>query len=263
MASFASYKDKFKYVRFRREDGILELALHQDGKECRWTVTDGSLHEELPDVFYEVGRDRDNRIVIFTGTGDSWLRDIDFSGYDSSFRVTAQYLDKIYKEAKDIARNLLDIEVPVIGAVNGDAFIHSELILLSDIVLAADHAAFADKAHMPNNAVPGDGVHVVWPMLLGPNRARYYLLTGKEIDAREALSLGLVAEIMPKEKLLPRAWELARYLLTKSTLTLRYSRVALTLELKRRMLSDLGYGMSLEGMAGLSLPAEAIHDLPK
>ena len=100
-------------------------------------------------------------------------------------------------------------------------------------------------------------------MLLGPNRARYYLLTGKEIDAREALSLGLVAEIMPKEKLLPRAWELARYLLTKSTLTLRYSRVALTLELKRRMLSDLGYGMSLEGMAGLSLPAEAIHDLPK
>ena len=161
MAGFESYRDKFKYVKFRREDGILEMAIHQDGKECRWTVTDGSIHEELPDVFYEVGRDRENRVIIFTGTGNTWLRDIDFSDYDENFRVTPAYLDKIYKEAKDIARNLLDIEVPIIGAVNGDAFIHSELILLSDIVIVADHARFADKAHMDNDAVPGDGVHIV------------------------------------------------------------------------------------------------------
>jgi hypothetical protein len=75
MADFSTYKDKFTYVRFRREDGILEMALHQNGKECRWTVAGQDIHEELPKVFYEVGQDRDNRVVIFTGIGDSWIKD--------------------------------------------------------------------------------------------------------------------------------------------------------------------------------------------
>jgi enoyl-CoA hydratase/carnithine racemase len=253
MGEFSSYKDKFKYVRFRRENGILEMALHQDQHACRWTVAADNIHEELPDVFYEVGRDRDNRVVIFTGTGDSWMKELDFTGLDMSMMPTAQAMDKIYKEAKNLLGNLLDIEVPIIGAVNGDAFIHAELILLSDIVIASEHARFADKAHMPNGSVPGDGVHVVWPMLLGPNRARYFLLTAQEIDAPEALRLGLVAEVVPHTRLLERAWELARYLTTRSPLTLRYSRVVLTLELKRRMLNDLGYGMTMQSMATLSM----------
>jgi enoyl-CoA hydratase/carnithine racemase len=177
--------------------------------------------------------------------------------------VTPQFIDKIYKEAKDAAHNLLEIEVPVIGAVNGDAFIHSELILLSDIVVASDQARFADKAHITNNAVPSDGVHIVWPLLLGPNRGRYFLLMGQEIDAQEALRLGVVGEVVPHASVNSRAWEIARYLRTKSPMTLRYSRVALTLDLKRRMQLDLGYGVMLEGMAGLSLPASTIQDLKK
>jgi enoyl-CoA hydratase/carnithine racemase len=145
---------------------------------------------------------------------------LDFTGLDMSAAPTPKGLDKIYKEAKDLLSNLLDIEVPIIGAVNGEAYIHAELILLSDIVIASHYA-------------------------------RYLLPTGEEMDTYEAWNLGLVAEIVPHKKLLDRAWELARNLCTKADMTLRYSRVALTLELKRRMLNDLGYGSAFQGMATL------------
>jgi enoyl-CoA hydratase/carnithine racemase len=98
----------------------------------------------------------------------------------------------------------------VIGAVNGQARIHAELAVLSDIVLAAETAIFPDAAHFPNGVVPGDGVHVAWPLLLGPNRGRYFLLTGEEISAQQALSLNFVAEVLPPGRLLPRARELGQ-----------------------------------------------------
>jgi enoyl-CoA hydratase/carnithine racemase len=133
--------------------------------------------------------------------------------------------------------------------VNGPAFIHAELVTMSDIVIASDTAVFADLAHFPGGTVPSDGVHVWWQMLLGVNRGRYFLLTGQQIPAAEALSLGIVSEVVAKDRLMARAWELAEQLAKQPTLTLRYSRTALTQNIKRRMQDDLGYGLMLEGMA--------------
>jgi len=143
--------------------------------------------------------------------------------------------------------------VPIIGAVNGPALIHAEIPVMSDIVPASENATFQDAPHFPRGVVPGDGVHVIWPLLLGQNRGRYFLLTGQTLSAKEAQELGVVAEVLPPDRLLPRAWELAERLAEKPDLTLRYSRVAVTLQLKRQMQDMLGYGLAIEGLAAVDV----------
>jgi len=251
MSQFSDYENRYKTVKLERsDDGILTLTIHKDGNTALWGAAKGGIHKELGDAFYQLGRDDENRIVVITGTGDEFLTQFD---PDMGEAPSAAFWDRIYKEGKDLLHNLLDIECPVIGAVNGPAFIHAEIPTMADIVIASDRAAFADKAHAPGGVVPGDGVHVWWPMLLGPNRARHFLLTGNEITAEEAKTLGFVAEVVPHGKVLDRAYEIARQLLQKNPQMLRFSRAAMTQHIKRRMLDDLGYGLMLEGMGILSL----------
>ncbi len=251
MAAFESYASRYKCVRLERsDDGILEMSIHKDGGPALWGAARGGIHDELGDAFYQVGRDPDNRVVIITGTGDTFLAELD---PDMGEAPSAAYWDRIFKEGRDLLQNLLEIDCPVIGAVNGPAFIHAEIPTMSDIVIASDRASFADKAHAPGGVVPGDGVHVWWPMLLGPNRARHFLMTGSEISAEEAKQLGFVAEVVPHGRVMERAREIARDLLVKNPQMLRFTRVAMTQHIKRRMLDDLGYGLMLEGMGIMSL----------
>jgi enoyl-CoA hydratase/carnithine racemase len=97
--------------------------------------------------------------------------------------------------------------------------------------------------------VPGDGMHVVFPLLLGANRGRAYLLTGKVISAEEAVQLGLALEVVPDDELAARAWELATSLARNTDLVLRYTRVMLVEQLKRQMQDLLGYGLAMEMLA--------------
>jgi enoyl-CoA hydratase/carnithine racemase len=244
---FEDYAEKYKNIRMRREDGILEMTLHTDGGSLRW----GRLpHAELEECFLNVGRDRDNKIVILTGTGD------EFSGpapnpdaNRAAHKMTPDEWGELGWEAKGFHANLLAIEVPMISAVNGPALRHAELPVMCDIVLCSETAAFQDSAHFVGGLVPGDGVHIVFPLTMGLNRGRYFLLTGQKIGAQEAKEVGLVSEVLPREKLLPRAWELARLVLQQPELNRRYARICITEHLRRQFNDLLPYGLALEGLA--------------
>ena len=252
MSRFEAYRDKFSCLRMRREDGILEMRLHTDDGPLRWGLIP---HGELPDAFAEVGRDRDNRVVILTGTGD------EFSGIRANVAsrslaqgLTARAYDRVHWEGRALLMNLLNIECPVIAAINGPAWRHCEIPLLSDIVLASDTAQFQDSAHFMSGMLPGDGMHIVMPLLMGMNRGRYFLLTGQTLSAHEAQALGLVNEVLPADQVLARAWEHARLLAARPTLLLRYTRLMFTEHLRRRMQDLLGYGLAMEGLALMEQP---------
>ena len=248
MTEFSQYRDSYKSIKMERRDGILQLTFHTEGGPLVWGHVGGP-HAEFAHAFGDIARDPENQVVIMTGTGDM------FSGPPADKhtfpRGDADNWEIIRFNGMQLTWNLLDIPAPVISCINGPAYRHAEVPLLADIVLAADDTVVQDSAHFPNRTVPGDGVNLFFPLLMGWTRGRYFLLTGQVLDATELKDLGLVNEVMPREDLLPRAWEHAERLMEQSPLVRRYTRVALTMPLKSMVHQYLGQGLALEGLAAV------------
>jgi enoyl-CoA hydratase/carnithine racemase len=251
MLRFEDYSRSYRFIKMERRGGILQMTLHTDGGPLQWNL---DAQVEFVRAFTEVGADRENRVVILTGTGN------EFSGPrldpDAQFfhgaRLSPGGVHEVFVNARKMVNAVLGIEVPMIAAVNGPAKRHADLALMCDIVIAADDVTFEDTAHFHNGGiVPGDGINVVYTMLMGLNRARYLMLTGQVLNAKEAKDIGLVAELMPREKLLPRAWQLAEQLAKKSDMLLRYTRMVLTHPLRKQLDEGLQYFLAMEALSTL------------
>jgi len=258
--NFDSYRNKYESITLTRsDDGILEVRLHAPG-DPNSHITYGNQpygwthpHCEWSYCFNDIARDYENEVVIITGTGDIFVDK--HVGADINMVGTVPPLDPkdadpIFMNSMMVHDNLMRIPVPVIGAVNGPAHTHAEVAVMSDIVICSDTALFADQPHFPSGIfMPGDSVAMVWPLLLGENRGREFLLTGREISAAEALQLGVVSEVLPRARLMPRAYELARELLRRPKLVRRYTRQLFMHKWQTEMQGHLGYGQALEWLA--------------
>ena len=250
MSGYDEYSRRYRNIAFERRGGVVQLRLHTDGGVLQWGSNEGSVHGQLCDAFRDLAHDASLRAVILTGTGDRFCTEL--SATENARSLTAADWSRLMREGRELLADFLAIEVPIIAAVNGPVHIHSELPVLADIVLASESAEFADRVHFAYGVVPGDGVHVVWPQLLGVNRARHFLLTGHAIGAQQAQALGVVAEVLAPGALQARAWEIAAQLEQKPVVALRNTTLALRRALRRALNEDLDVGLALEGLGLLS-----------
>jgi enoyl-CoA hydratase/carnithine racemase len=234
------------------------MTLHTDGGSLRWGAAPV---DEMQDAFEKVGRDKDNQVIILTGTGE------EFNGPKGSPETfpggTAAGWDSAHFNVRKLLNNLLSVEAPMISAINGPALRHCETPLLCDIVLASTRATFQDSGHFVNGLVPGDGMQLVLPLVMGTNRASYFMLTGQVLSAEEALAIGMVNEVLEPDSLIPRAWELARQLTKQSPLVLRYTKVAIKHTVRQLIVANQGYGLTLEALAAIEDADRGGYTLPE
>ena len=254
----ADYQDRYRFAKLVRDDhGVLEVTLHTDGDTLQWGAP---AHREMTSLFRQIARDRSNRVVILTGAGHEFLgpRADTPKGRTTSSSVGMDFADEYamwergFADQPEMDMALLDIQVPVIAAVNGPTRRHCQIPLYSDIVIASEDASFEDSAHFHlQDTVPGDGCHIWMTMLLGINRARAYMLTGDVITAQEALAWGLVKEVVAKDAVLARAHAVAREIAAKSDSTLRFTRALMVQPLKKQNLELLQMGVAFEALGAL------------
>lgn len=258
MSNLEHYATKYGNIACERRDGILQVRLHTRGGP--WVFCEQS-HHDLPLFFSDVAGDPENKVVILTATGDRFCTSFDVASFLT--RLKADVVEARLRVRLDGVRMLTalaDVEVPVIAAVNGPALVHAEIAMLADVVLAADTTILQDAMHFPMGTVPGDGVHVIWTQLLGANRGRYFLLTGQKLSAQEALDYGIVNEVLPADKLLERAWELARSWTKLPRPVLASTRHVLNYEWKRLLRDHLHTGLTEQAFAGV-LGAQPIGEV--
>jgi enoyl-CoA hydratase/carnithine racemase len=253
----AEYKEVFKdhFVIDRTDDGIITVRGHTNGGPIQLSVQN---HRALGQVFRTVGSDPNNEVMIFTGTGDEFMLQVDPTGFEieeSDLEYWAY--EHAYKDGRQNSTALIhDIEVPTIGVMNGSGF-HSELVLMCDITLCADDAVIFDP-HFRMGSVPGDGIHSCFQELLGSKRAAYALYTGQGINAQQALEYGMVNEVLPRAKLMDRAHEIAAIIMQQPRSIRRLTTQIVRRPWKQRLHDNLDGGFGIQ-MFGHLAKGKAIH----
>lgn len=254
---FEEYSKRFEefYTMTRREDGVLLVQAHTRGGPIQLSVEN---HRSVGQMLKTVGADPANEIMILSGSGDEFMMDADPEGFALE-EADLEYwaYEYAFKDGRINVSSLVnDLEVPTIGIMNGPGF-HSEMVLMCDITLMAEDATIFDL-HYDIGSVPADGIHNAFQELLGVKRAAYALLTGEAIDAEKALEYGMVNEILPRDRLIPRAFEIADHIMTQPRTTRRLTTQIVRRPWKQRIVNDLDLGFGTQ-MFGHLAKQRAMH----
>jgi len=219
-----NYAD-FQFLKFEpKPNGVLLLTLNRPDA---MNATNGRMHWELTKVWDLLNHDPEVRVIVVTGAGD---RAFSAGGDLSWISETVGEADKVadmLKEAGDIVFNMLACEKPIISAINGVAVgAGLAVALMADISIIAEEAKITD-GHVKIGVSAGDHAVILWPLLCGMAKAKYYLMTADFVDGREAERIGLVSLCVPRAQLLEKAMATADKLANGSQLAIRYTKRSL------------------------------------
>jgi enoyl-CoA hydratase len=213
----------------------------------RLNAVNGDMHSELTTIFGDVMADSRVRVAVLTGAGRGFCAGGDFSTrLPPTGRKTGLTL---WQEGRIIVDSLLDCEKPVVAAVNGPAAgLGATIALLCDIVVASENARIGDP-HVKMGLTAGDGGAVIWPLLIGVNRAKELLMTGDLLSARQAYEMGLVNHVVEEGQALPRALEIAHRLAAGAPFAVNSSKVSVNALVKAVANLVLPLSLALENVS--------------
>jgi enoyl-CoA hydratase len=211
----------YETLHVQRSGKVLSVVLNRPE---RLNAVNGRMHSELARIFAEIAQDSETNSIVLTGAGSAFCvgGDIDWFAH-----VTEAEIQLLFREGRKIILDFLEIEQPVIAAVNGAATgLGATLALFSDIIIASEKAKIGDP-HVRVGLVAGDGGAIIWPWLVGMARAKEYLLTGDVLTGAEAAAIGLVNRAMPAAEVVPQARALAERLASGPTMAIRGTKASL------------------------------------
>jgi len=228
------------HIRVGIEDGIALLTL--DRPESKNAVN-AAMHRGLEIVFHELSHHPDVRVIVLTGAGDVFCAGGDTKNYGGH----SSTLDSMRN--RDLNWSMVQCEAPIIAAVNGAARgLGASIALTCDICYMADTASIGD-VHTQWGLPAGDGGQVMWPLLVGPNRAKEYLMRGMAIDAREAERIGLVNRVFSASELMDEAMTCARDIAARPAAGVRWTKLAVNKMIVNQLNLNLEFGLATEYLA--------------
>jgi len=237
----------FQTIATELEGRILKVTLNRPD---RMNALDIVMHHELGELYSRIERDDDVDVVVLTGAGKAFCVGADFSQMEANL-ARGGYEDghpDLLNGSVRMARSILAVRQPMIAAVNGHAIgLGATLALFCDIVYMAEGARIGDP-HVKAGIVAGDGGPVLWPMLVGMNRAKEYLMTGDLLTATEAERIGLVNHVVPQEELEGAAMGMARRLANGAQIAIRFNKRLVNKELEDRVNRIYDLALALEGL---------------
>jgi len=217
------YSDYDRLLFERRADGVLLITLNRPDA---YNAADEVMHSELARVWADVSGDAEARVAVVTGAGKAFSAGGDLAMVE---RMTGDHerVARMLGEMSDLVYNMINCEKPIVSAINGVAIGAGLVVaLLADISICARDARLGD-GHVTLGVAAGDHAAIIWPLLCGMARARYYLLTGEMVTGAEAERIGLVSKAVPREDVLEESLRVARGLATGPQLAIRLTKRAL------------------------------------
>lgn len=250
----------FQNILFeRRDNGILWITLNRPEK---LNMADAAMHQAFVDLWPMIDRDPDVRVAVITGAGRAFSAGGDLGRVKNAFGNYEEIV-AILEETRSIVFNMLHCSKPIISAINGVAVGAGVVVaLLSDISIMAEGARLAD-GHTRMGVAAGDHGAIIWPLLCGMARAKYYLLTSEFITGREAERIGLVSLCTPDDQLQAKAMEVATKLATGPRDAIKFTkRVLNQWVLQASPIMDHSAALEMMGFFGKDLLAgiEAIQN---
>jgi len=218
------YRD-YQHLTFERRDrGVVLITINRPEV---LNATNDRLHWELTQVWLTFDADPQARVAVVTGAGNrAFSAGGDLDMVEANSRDPRR-LARTVREASDLVYNMINTDKPIVSAINGVAVGAGLVVaLLADISIMSETARFTD-GHTKLGVVAGDHAAILWPLLCGMAKAKYYLLTSEFVDGREAERIGLVSLCVPPEQVLPRALDVADRLARGAQQAIRWTKRSL------------------------------------